>query len=302
MRTGARLLLALLAILALALPATASAAKRKPLYFVSLGDSYAQGVQPLGPSMADIPTKNGFANTAFRALKRKQRRLKFVQLGCGGATTVSMVRGTKRCAEKLPYRSRNRRTSQLTYAKRWLRRHRKQVRYVTVIIGGNDVAPCAGEDSTSAIAACVLGGIERIKKNLPISAKGVRSAAGRKAVIVGSTYPNVVLGQWVKSEGGKDLARLSIRIFREQINPTLRRAYQKRKIAFVNATRAFGGFLPLERTTTLAPYGEIPIAVANICRLAWYCADRPQGPDIHLRTSGYTHLAKLVLAKIRKLT
>jgi lysophospholipase L1-like esterase len=299
MKTSLRFLLAAVAVLALALPASATAKKSKTTYYVSLGDSWAQGVQPIGPYQADIPTKKGFVNYAFKRLKKRHTHLKLKQLGCGGATTDSMINGTKRCGEPLPYGSRSKKSSQLTYAKKWLRRHRKRVRYVSVIIGGNDVAPCAAKGDNGAIATCVAEGIDQIKKNLKVIAKGVRRAAGKKPQIVGSTYADVVLGQYVKSENGKSLAELSVTIFRDQLNPTIKKAYRTRKIKFVDATKAFGAYIPFERTTTLAPYGEIPIAVANICKLAWYCQPRPQGPDIHLKSKGYTKLGKLVLAKFK---
>lgn len=303
MRTGPRLLLGLLAILALALPASAAAAKRKPLYYVSLGDSYAQGVQPLGPNQADVNTKKGFVNFTYKALRKKHRNLKLVNLGCGWATTDSMINGTRQCAPKvkgLPYRSTSKRTSQLTYAKRWIRKHRKRVRYVSVIVGGNDIAPCATKTDNQEIVQCVAEGIEEIRENLPVIAKGIRRAAGSKPVIVGATYPDVALGLYVVREDGEGLARLSVDIFRDQINPTLRKTYRARNIGFVDATRAFGAYIPFEETTRMEPYGVIPKAVASICRFAWFCEPRQSGPDIHLKTSGYRKLAQLVVKQFRK--
>ena len=304
MRPGPRTLLALLALLALALPASAAAAKRKPVYYVSLGDSWAQGVQPLGPDQADINTKKGFVNSVYRSLRKRHRNLKLVNLGCGYSTTDSMINGTRGCFPRvkgLPYRSTSKRTSQLTYAKRWIRKHRGRIRYITLIVGGNDISPCASKTDTNEIASCIAEGIEEIRENLPVIAKGIRRAAGRKPVIVGSTYPDVALGLYVLRPGdGDDLASLSVDIFRDQINPTLRKAYRARKIGFVDATRGFGGYIPFDQTTRMEPYGVIPKAVANICRWAWFCEPRESGPDIHLKTQGYRKLAQLVLKQIRK--
>ena len=299
MRTGPRLLLLLLAIVALALPASAAAAKRKPIYFVSLGDSYAQGFQPLGPAQTDIPTKKGFANVAYRELRKKRRNLRLVQLGCGGATTDSMINGTQGCIEDLPYASRSKATSQLTYARRWLRKNRKRVRYVTLTIGGNDVAPCATKTDTNEIVACVSEGLEEIRENLPVISKALRRAVGKKVKIVASTYPNVALGLYVvRFDDGKELAALSVDIFRDQINPALRKAYRARKIAFIDATRAFGGYIPFDQTSP-SRFGDVPKAVANICRWSWLCEPRERGPDIHLKNSGYRKLGKLFLKQLR---
>src|SRR3712207_8987263 len=57
------------------------------------------------------------------------------------------------------------------------------------------------------------------------------------------------------------------RSFRDQINPALKSGYASQKIGFVDATAGFGAYIPFEQTTTLAPYGEIPKNVANICTL-----------------------------------
>lgn len=303
MTNCARTLLAILALFALALPASAAAKskKPKPTYYVSLGDSWSDGFQPLGPDKNDIPTKRGYERTVFKLLKKKHKSLKLVELGCGGATTDSMINGTKPCVEKRPYKSKSKATSQLTYAKKWLKKHRSRVRYVSVVIGGNDVAPCAAKPTNEEVFACVGDGVKEIKKNLKVIAKGIRSGAGKKPHIAGLTYADVVLGQWVKSENGKNLAKASIPVFRDQINPTLKSAYNKQKIRFVDATAGFGAYIPLDQTTTMAPYGEIPKAVANICKFGWYCEDRGagHGPDIHLKDAGWKKLGKLVYAKIK---
>ena len=48
--------------------------------------------------------------------------------------------------------------------------------------------------------------------------------------------------------------------------------------------------MPFTQTTTLAPYGTIPVAVAKTCQLTWYC----QFQNIHPRTVGYTVIADLI--------
>jgi lysophospholipase L1-like esterase len=293
-----RTLIAATAIAALAFPAAASA-KTKPSYYVSLGDSYAQGVQPIGPNQADIATNKGFNDDAYKKLHKSNKKLKLVKLGCGGATTDSMINGTKPCIEKLPYKSKSKATSQLTYAKKFLKAHKAQIAYVSVVIGGNDFAKCANEPDNNAVIACLGPAVAQMKKNLPVIAKAVRSSAGKKAKIVGLTYPDVVLGAWVRSENGKNLAKASVPVFKDQINPALKGAYSKQKIGFVDATTAFGAYIPFEQTTMLAPYGTIPQNVANICTLGWYCNARTT-PDIHLKPAGYSKLAGLLLTQFKK--
>lgn len=281
---------------ALALPAAASA---KTSYYVSLGDSWAQGVQPIGPGQADISTNKGFTDYLYKTLRKSRPGLKLVKLGCGGATTDSMINGTRKCGEKLPYKSSSKATSQLTYASTFLKAHRSQIAYVTVIIGGNDIAPCAAKGDNAAIVACTGDGIKQIKKNISVISRTLRAAAGTKAVIVGSTYADVVLGQYVKSDNGKQLAQLSVSVFKQQVNPTLKSGYAKRKIGFVDATAGFGGYVPFDQTTDLPPYGVIPKAVASICTLGWYCTDRST-PDIHLKPAGYSKLAGLFATQLKR--
>jgi lysophospholipase L1-like esterase len=295
-----RILILAAATAALALPAAADA-RAKTSYYVALGDSYAQGVQPLGPNQADIDTSKGFNDIAFKALRKSHPALKLVKLGCGGATTDSMINGTRPCPiDKVPYKSKSRSTSQLTYASKWIKAHRARVAYVTVSIGGNDFAHCASEPDINAAAACTSAGINQMKKNLPVIAKALRKAAGRKPAIVGSTYPDIVLGAYVQGDSGRQLAQVSVPIFKDQINPVLKSAYAKQKIRFADTTTAFGGYTPFDQTTTLAPYGQIPIAVANICRLGWFCEPRPGGPDIHLKAAGYSKFAGVVLKQLRR--
>ncbi|HEX2016298.1 MAG TPA: SGNH/GDSL hydrolase family protein [Solirubrobacteraceae bacterium] len=294
-----RLLVPVLAASALCVPAEASAA---PKYYLSLGDSYSQGYQPIGPKQADIPTNNGYTDFLGPQARKVKgyKGLKVVKLGCGGATTGSMLDGSRRCEKARPYASTSPATSQLAYATKFMRRHRGQITLVTLSVGGNDVAPCGAKPTFAEIAGCVNTGLARIKKNLPIIAAQLRKAAGAKAVIIGSTYPDVVLGQYVKNDQGKTVASASVTVFRDQINPTLKNAYAAKRIRFVDATAAFGAYIPFTQTTTLAPYGDIPVAVANICTLAWYCDARAQGPDIHLKPAGYRKMADAYLAALRK--
>ncbi|MFL5886734.1 MAG: SGNH/GDSL hydrolase family protein [Thermoleophilaceae bacterium] len=291
--------LAILA-LALSLPAAAAArAKPKTSYYVSLGDSYSQGYQPIGPNQADVVTKQGFTDYLYPQAKKRVPGLKLVKLGCGGATTDSMINGTRRCIEPHPFSSTSKATSQLTYASKFIRKHRGHVALVTVSIGGNDFDSCTGD--LTAITSCVTAGIARMKANLPVIARALRSAAGSRTIIVGSTYPDVVLGGWVGGPGlGQQLAQASVAVFQQQVNPAMRSAYGNQKIGFVDATAGFGGYIPFTQTTTLAPFGTIPVSVANICNLAWYCVTRPGGPDLHLRASGYKKMASLYLTEIRK--
>ena len=55
-------------------------------------------------------------------------------------------------------------------------------------------------------------------------------------------------------------------------------------------TEATGGYGSLTQLTTLPPYGRIPVPVAKVCELSYYCQYR----DVHARTSGYRLIAELI--------
>jgi len=280
----------LLALAALALPPSAAAAGRDR--YVSVGDSYAVGYQPTGPGQGSA-TRNGFADQLVPlARARGYRGLRLVNFACGGATTASLL--TERTCP-LPaiggasWRGR----TQLGAAERYLRRNRGRVALVTVIIGGNDVTRCAapGQDPF----ACTAAAAGTLSRRVGAIARRLRGAAGRRVRIVGLTYPDVLLGLHVSGRPeDQRLAELSVSAFRLLINPALRRAYEGAGARFVDVTAASGAYTPFSATTTLAPYGTVPVAVARACELSYFCELR----DIHLKTAGYRLMAELVARRL----
>jgi lysophospholipase L1-like esterase len=278
--------LALALIAVLALPAAAPAAKRAKLY-VSLGDSYATGYQATGPGQGEA-TDKGFADFIPREARRRGHRLKLRNFGCGGETTTSILTRKTACAGPAVGAPSYRGKTQIAAATRFIRRNRGRVKLITVSIGGNDVTACV---SAVDPIACVNEAVADIEENVGKVARRVRAAAGRKARIVGLTYPDVVLGEWVSGDPARqELARLSVVAFQALINPALKEAYESVDGRFVDVTRKTGAYGSLEETVTLAPYGAIPVPVAEVCRLTYYC----EFGDIHARTSGYRLIADLV--------
>lgn len=292
-----RRLVPLLAMLAavLLLPAAAQARakhrpKPAPQYYVSLGDSYASGYQPGRGNDG-----HGFAYQVPGFAKTRGYRLKLVNFGCGGATTTSLLKriGCPKAALG-PGAPAYPRTTQIAAAERFIRANRRNVKLITVSISGNDVTKCA-KVPLAQVGTCVNDALVGIKSNLSKALKGLRQAAGRTTRIVGITYPDVILGGWVRP-GGKTLAEPSVAVFKQLINPALKKQYEAVGAKFVDVTAATGAYIPLTRTTKLAPYGTIPVAVAQVCKLTWYCASG----DIHARTNGYGVIARLVAAQLPK--
>src|SRR5262245_197155 len=61
-------------------------------FYLSLGDSLAQGVQPNAKGVS-VETNQGYPDQLFTALRLGNPTLKLVKLGCPGETTASMITG-----------------------------------------------------------------------------------------------------------------------------------------------------------------------------------------------------------------
>ena len=236
------LALALPLAVLLLVPATGQAASpSKTQYYVSLGDSYAVGYQPGRGS-----TREGFADQTVRKARNRGYRLKLVNFGCGGATTTSIIK-RKGCPRRAlapgaaPYDN----LTQATAAARFIRSHRDEVVLVTVSIGGNDVTKCALAAGDP--VPCVADAVGDIDRNLGVLVRKLRKAAGPKPRIVGTTYPDVILGQWVHPPINQDLARLSVVAFEALINPALKKQYESVDGRFVDVTKASGAYGSLDQ-------------------------------------------------------
>jgi lysophospholipase L1-like esterase len=274
--------------LTLAAPAAADAAKPKRQYYVSLGDSYATGFQP-SVVRQQAGTRNGFPYQVPALARRRGYRYELVNFGCGGETTTSLLERATRCVGPGPGGRDYTGRTQIAAAERFLRAKRGSVGLVSVSIGGNDVTSCAREADPF---TCVGAAVGRLEQNVTEIAARLRAAAGKKVRIVGTTYPDVILGQWVGPAPNQDLARASVVAFQSLINPTLEKAYAAARAKFVDVTAASGAYGSLDETTTrLAAYGAIPVPVAKVCEYTYYCEYR----DIHARTNGYRLIAELIV-------
>jgi len=279
-------ILTLALVLAAALPASAQAAGSQR-YLVALGDSYATGYQPTAPGVGSN-SRNGFDYQAVKLARKRGYDFKLVNFGCGGATTTSLLERTEACPAPAlggpDYPGR----TQIAAAERFLRNHRGKVGLITVSIGGNDLTACVRAADP---VPCVAAAVTTMKANVAEIARRLRAAAGRRPRLVGITYPDVILGEWVGQNPDGGLGELSVVAFKSFINPALVDGYAAGDGKLVDVTRATGAYGSLEQTTTLDPYGVIPVPVARVCRLTYFCEFR----DIHARTRGYRLIAKLVV-------
>ena len=117
-------------------------------YYLALGDSLAQGVQP-NASGVSVMTGDGYPDQVYAALHASRPGLKLVKLGCPGETTASMINGGI---------CRYQGGSQLAAAVAFLQAHRGRVLLVTLDIGANDPEHCGGQPGLSQLAKCAVDG------------------------------------------------------------------------------------------------------------------------------------------------
>ena len=112
-------------------------------YYLALGDSLSQGVQP-DAAGTSVETEQGYPDQLYAMLHPGQPALQLVKLGCPGETTATMIHGGI---------CRYRGGSQLAAAVAFLNAHRGQVRLVTIDIGANDPEDCGSWASLRTLAA-----------------------------------------------------------------------------------------------------------------------------------------------------
>ncbi len=261
-------------------------------FYVSLGDSYAAGYQPAANGGTGVTSTAGYAYQLAGKATVGGKKLTLVNFACSGATTTSILKQLGCAADRLgPGAISYPTETQIAAATAFISKHKADVGLITVSISGNDITSCATAKRTSAVVSCVRDAPATVKTNLHALLAQLRAAAGPNVRIVGITYPDVILGLYVsKSFTGKMLALLSVTAFRTLLNPALKSEYDAVGATFVDVTAATDGYVPFTQTTTLAPYGTIPVAVAKTCELTWYCQFR----NIHPRTAGYTFIADLI--------
>jgi lysophospholipase L1-like esterase len=184
-----------LAVAALAFLAPASAMSR-PHYYLSLGDSLAQGVQPDAAGKS-VETDQGYPDQLYAILKAKYPGLQLVKLGCPGESTTSMITGTGNPAAAIAG-CKPAGGSQLQAALRFLRKHHRPgaVPLITIDIGANDVDGCVTNGNLN--ATCLTNGETSIAKNEPLIAKRLRAAAPKHTKIVTMTLYDPFLAGYLQ--------------------------------------------------------------------------------------------------------
>jgi lysophospholipase L1-like esterase len=156
------------------------------IYYLSVGDSLAAGVQPIGDPGDLYRTDQGYAEQLLQTARARFPKLSLEKLGCPGETTTTMINGGI-CSYS--------HGSQLDEAVAFLRAHRQLVAFVTIDIGANDF-PCQAPE-------CIPAGVGAIQSNLPGILAALRDAAGPNIPIVGMTLYNPFLANWLLGPEGQ---------------------------------------------------------------------------------------------------
>jgi lysophospholipase L1-like esterase len=258
------------------------------VYYLALGDSLARGAQPNAQGMT-VPTNQGYANDLYATEQKQIKHLKFEDLGCLGETTTSMLSGGAFCKYKAG--------SQLKQAVSFIKSHK--IAFVTVDIGANDVDSCAS--GTTINIPCVLAGLGSVQKDVPKITSALRKAAGKKTKIVGMTYYDPFLAEYLSGAAGQSIAAASVQLS-QQINGALTNAYTAQKFRIADVGTAFKTYVPFSDTVAFPGggyyYSSVPLSVATVCDLTWMCAAPPKGPNIHANAIGYSAIAKVFAAAL----
>jgi lysophospholipase L1-like esterase len=271
---------------------TGAATSRVTTYYVSVGDSYAAGYQPIARALHG-KDRNGFAYQVLGLARRKGDDFILRNFACDGATTATVIE-QKGCGltSPGPYSVHYAGQTQAAAADGFIAAHRGHVGLISVSLSGNDILGCT---SASIIVPCVTSALTTIRTNMATLLTGLRQAAGPTVPIVGITYPDVFLGLYPSKDAAQhNLAVQSVPVFRNLLNPALQALYSAVDASFVDVTAATGAYTPLSQTTTSSRYGTIPIAVAHVCTLTYYC----QLQDVHPKTQGYAVIARLIVGSL----
>ena len=265
---------------------TSARSHAKPIpasYYLALGDSLAQGVQP-NATGDSVETQQGYPDQLYAALRPRHPGLRLVKLGCPGETTSTMIDGGI-----CQYPG----GSQLAAAAAFLRAHRGHVLLITIDIGANDLEDCGSQSNVIKVLSCFVTDMPGAVSRLATIMARLRTAAGPSVRIVGMSYYLPALAQWRDGSSGQAAAKLVERL-EDGYNELLEHVYTGYGAKVANVFGAFdtGDFGDQVTSTGI---GKVPRNVALLCRWTWECTAPPRGPNQHANTAGYGVIARAFL-------
>jgi lysophospholipase L1-like esterase len=256
-----------------------AAAPPEATYYLALGDSLSQGVQPNAAGVS-VKTSDGYPDRVYAVLHRTHPGLELVKLGCPGETTSTMIDGGI-CHYQAG--------SQLADAAAFLQAHRGRVLLVTLDIGANDPEHCGDLHGLSQFASCAVKGIPDAATHLATIMDRLTAAAGPGVRVVGMNYYLPALAEWRNGLPGQLIARAAEKLA-AAYNQMLDRVYVN---SGARVADVFGAF---ETSDFTSPQGAaLPRNVDLLCQWTWACAAPPRGPNQHANQAGYQVIARTFL-------
>jgi lysophospholipase L1-like esterase len=272
----------------LTLPAGAPAQASKASYYLALGDSVAQGYQPIGGPSSPYASPgygHGYPEELLKLVRSGDGQLRLENLACGGESTRTVIEGAPWCPHTAG--------SQLAQAEAFLQAHPGEVAFITITIGGNDVigteADCLDDTALTLDSVCVQAQLPAIQSNIGEIVRRLQAAAPG-VPIVGSNYYNPLLGAWVlvPAPVGHFLAQASVAPV-ELLDSGLEDAYEAAGGAVADLYDAFDAADSAD--VVPSEWGLVPVNVANACAWTWFCSKQYAG-DVHPTTSGHEVIAQ----------
>ena len=258
------------AVVAAAAPAHAA----PPTYYVALGDSLARGI--------GAPGGQGYVDDVFAFEQQSHPGLQLVNLSCSGETTGTMINGGT-CSYTTG--------SQLGDAEAFLTAHAGQISFITIDIGGNDLAFCFSPIPLD--LTYVKSALPPAAANLPTILSRLRAAAGA-VPIVGLKYYDPFLAYWLLGDAGPQAAHDSVKLLKYG-NAGLKKVYRKFRAGIADGEKTF---LVLKFALRGSWAGQtVPVNVAQECLWTLMCTQN----DIHANGPGHAALAAAFEPVIDKL-
>ena len=264
-------------------PVAAHARAVEETYYLALGDSLSQGVQPDAAGVSE-PTRDGYPDQVYAALRRNHPELQLVKLGCPGETTATMIHGGI---------CRYHAGSQLAAAVAFLHAHGGRVLLVTIDIGANDPEHCGDQPGLKQLASCFGTGVPAAVTNLTAIMTSLKAAAGPGVRLAGMNYYLPALAEWRNGRSGQAVAWLAEKLA-AIYNDSLDRVYAKSGARVANVFGAFDSANFADKGATPGS-GDVPRNVALLCQWTWECAAPPRGPNQHANQAGYQVIARTFL-------
>jgi hypothetical protein len=243
-----------------ALATVPAAAATPTTYYVAMGDSLGVGLSASSGS--------GYVPVIYQHELARTAGLQLRNFSCSGATTSSVVNSLA-CGAPV---------TQLVQAEQFLRAHPGHIAFVTIDIGGNDVAGC-GSDAT-----CLQNGLATINTNLPKILNGLKAAYPGVRVF-GMNYYDPFLASWLQGDAGQTAAQQSV-TSSDTFNALLTNLYTAGGFPTADVGTAFA----IDDFSLSGTYNgqTVPVNVANACTWTNMCAFG----DFHANNAGHAVIAQ----------